>query len=171
MLIEAKNLNIRILEVPVKTIYIEENKTSHFNPIKDSLRIYLVFGKFLFSSLSSSVVDLVLFHLFCTLLHTPEDGLWGLPYIIVSTVFARVISAVYNFLINYKVVFQSRERMAVTAAKYCLLAVCQMMCSALLVNALYGLFGGVEVAVKMPVDVFLFFVSFLFQREFVYRRR
>ena len=30
-----------------------------------------------------------------------------------STVFARVISAVYNFLINYKVVFQSRERMAV----------------------------------------------------------
>ena len=171
MLIEAKNLNIRVLEVPVKTIYIEENKTSHFNPIRDSLRIYLVFGKFLFSSLSSSVVDLVLFHLFCSLLHTQEGGLWGLPYIIVSTVFARVISAVYNFLINYKVVFQSRERMAVTAAKYCLLAVCQMMCSALLVNALYGLFGGVEVAVKMPVDVFLFFVSFLFQREFVYRRR
>ena len=52
MLIETKNLNIPILEVPVKTIYIEENRTSHFNPIKDSLRIYLVFGKFLFSSLS-----------------------------------------------------------------------------------------------------------------------
>lgn len=171
MLIETKNLNIPILEVPVKTIYIEENRTSHFNPIRDSLRIYLVFGKFLFSSLSSSVVDLLLFHLFCTLLHTPEGGLWGMPYIILSTVFARVISAVYNFLVNYKVVFQSRERIAVTAAKYFLLAVCQMMCSALLVNGLYGLFGGVEVAVKMPVDVFLFFVSFLFQREFVYRKR
>ena len=171
MLIETKNLTITILEVPVKTIYIEENRTSHFNPIKDSLRIYLVFGKFLFSSLSSSVVDLLLFHLFCTLLHTQEGGLWGVPYIIISTVFARVISAVYNFLINYKVVFQSRERMAITAARYFLLAVCQMMCSALLVNGLYGLLGGVEVAVKMPVDVFLFFVSFLFQREFVYRKR
>lgn len=171
MLIETKNLNIKIAEVPVETIYIEENRTSHFNPIRDSLRIYLVFGKFLFSSLSSSVVDLLLFHLFCTLLHTPEGGLWGMPYIILSTVFARVISAVYNFLINYKVVFKSRERMAVTAAKYFVLAVCQMMCSALLVNGLYGLFGGVEVAVKMPVDVFLFFVSFLFQREFVYRKR
>lgn len=171
MLIETKNLNIPILEVPVKTIYIEENKTSHFNPIRDSLRIYLVFGKFLFSSLSSSVVDLLLFHFFCTLLYTPEGGLWGMPYIIVSTIFARVISAVYNFFINYKVVFQSRERIAVTAAKYFLLAVCQMMCSALLVNGLYGLLGGVEVAVKMPVDVFLFFVSFLFQREFVYRKK
>lgn len=171
MLIETKNLNVPILEVPVKTIYIEENKTSHFNPVRDSLRIYLVFGKFLFSSLSSSVVDLLLFHLFCTLLYTPEGGLWGLPYIIVSTVFARVISAVYNFLINYKMVFQSRERMAVTAARYFLLAVCQMLCSALLVNGLYGLFGGMEVLVKMPVDVFLFFVSFLFQREFVYKKR
>ena len=171
MLIETKNLNIPILEVPVKTIYIEENRTSHFNPIKDSLRIYLVFGKFLFSSLSSSVVDLLLFHMFCTLLHGAGESVWGVPYIILATVFARVISAVYNFLINYKVVFQSKERMAVTAAKYFLLAVCQMLCSAFLVNALHGLFGGVEVAVKMPVDVFLFFVSFLFQREFVYRKK
>ena len=47
--------------MPVETVYIEENKTSHFNPIKDSVRIYLVFGKFLFSSLSSSVLDLLLF--------------------------------------------------------------------------------------------------------------
>lgn len=169
MLIETKNLNIPILEVSVETIYIEENRTSHFNPIKDSLRIYLVFGKFLFSSLSSSVVDLLLFHMFCTLFHAVGEKVWGLPYIIAATVFARVISAVYNFLLNYKVVFRSKERMAVTAAKYCLLAVCQMMCSALLVNALHGVFGGVEVAVKMPVDVFLFFVSFLFQREFVYK--
>ena len=170
MLIESKNLGIPILEVPVKTIYIEENRTSHFNPVKDSMRIYLVFGKFLFSSLSSSVVDLLLFHMFCTFLHAAGESVWGVPYIIVSTVFARVISAVYNFLINYKVVFKSEERMAVTAAKYLLLAVCQMMCSAVLVNALHGLAGGMEVAVKMPVDVFLFFVSFLFQREFVYKK-
>lgn len=171
MLIETKNLSIPIQEVPVKTIYIEENKTSHFNPVKDSLRIYLVFGKFLFSSLSSSVVDLLLFHMFCTLLHAAGESVWGVPYIILSTVFARVISAVYNFLINYKVVFQSKEKMAVTAAKYFLLAVCQMLCSAFLVNGIHGLLGGVEVAVKVPVDVFLFFISFLFQREFVYRRK
>ncbi len=171
MLIETKNLSVPILEVPVKTIYIEENRTSHFNPIKDSLRIYLVFGKFLFSSLSSSVVDLLLFHLFCTVFYGADGKFGGVPYIIMATVFARIISAVYNFLINYKVVFQSQEKIAVTAVKYFLLAVCQMMCSAVLVNGLHGLFGGMEVMVKMPVDVFLFFVSFLFQREFVYHKR
>lgn len=169
MLIETKNLNIPIVEVPVQTVYIEENRTSHFNPIKDSVRIYLVFGKFLFSSLSSSVLDLMLFHMFCTLLGPLDAELKGIPYIVAATVFARVISAVYNFLINYRVVFKSKANMAVTAAKYCLLAICQMLCSAFLVNALYGLIGGTEVLVKMPVDIFLFFVSFVIQREFVYR--
>lgn len=170
MLIETKNLNVPILEVPVETVYIEENKTSHFNPIKDSVRIYLVFGKFLFSSLSSSVLDLLLFHLFCGMLHPLGEAVYGVPYIVAATVFARVISAIYNFLINYKVVFRSEAKLAVTAGKYCLLAVCQMLCSAFIVNALHGLTGGTEVLVKMPVDILLFFLSFVIQREFVYRR-
>lgn len=171
MLIETKNQSIPIKEVSVKTIYIEENKTSHFNPIKDSVRIYMIFGKFLFSSLSSSVVDLLLFNFFCRLLQG-ATGIFGeLPYIVGATVMARVISAIYNFLINYKVVFKSKANIAATAVKYCLLAVCQMLCSAFLVNALYGLIGGYEVVVKIPVDVFLFFVSFVIQREFVYRKK
>ena len=171
MLIETKNLNIPILEVPVETVYIEENKTSHFNPIKDSVRIYLVFGKFLFSSLSSSVLDLLLFHILCMAFLPLGEEIRGIPYIVAATVGARVISAVYNFLINYRVVFKRKGNLAVTAGKYGLLAVCQMMCSAFLVNGLYGLVGGAEVLIKMPVDVFLFFASFVIQREFVYRRK
>lgn len=171
MLIETKNRNIPIQEVPVETIYIEENKTSHFNPIKDSIRIYMIFGKFLFSSLSSSVLDLLLFHFFCQVLQGASGFLQDLPYIVGATIMARIISAIYNFLINYKVVFKSRANMAATAVKYCLLAICQMLCSAFLVNGLFSLFGGYEVAVKMPVDVFLFFLSFVIQREFVYRKK
>lgn len=168
MLIETKDLNISIVEVPVKTVYIEENKTSHFNPVKDSLRIYLVFGKFLFSSLSSSVLDLLLFQMFCVMQQRAAGSLMGIPYIVAATVCARVISAIYNFLINYRVVFKSRAGVAATIGKYALLAVCQMACSAFLVNALYGLIGGAEVVVKMPVDILLFFISFAIQREFVY---
>ncbi len=93
----------------------------------------------------------------------------GIPYIVAATVCARVISAVYNFFLNYRVVFKSKAAMVVTIAKYGLLAVCQMACSAFLVNTLYGLIGGAEVLVKMPVDILLFFISFAIQREFVYR--
>lgn len=171
MLIETKNMSVPILEVPVETIYLEENKTSHFNPIKDSIRIYMIFGKFLFSSLSSSVLDLALFGLFCKILRA-ASGIWtGLPYIVGATILARIISAIYNFLLNYKVVFQSNANLAAAAAKYFALAVCQMLCSAFLVNELFGLLGGYEVAVKIPVDVLLFFLSFVIQREFVYRKK
>lgn len=171
MLIETKDLHIAIEEVPVETVYIEENRTSHFNPVRDSLRIYLVFGKFLFSSLSSSVLDLLLFQMLCVMFRQTADNLPGIPYIVTATVGARVISAVYNFAINYRVVFQSKAGVAAAIGKYSLLAVCQMACSAFLVNILYGLIGGTEVVVKMPVDILLFFVSFAIQREFVYRSK
>lgn len=168
MLIETKNLGVEIQEVKIDTIYIEENKASHFNPIKDSIRIYMVFGKFLFSSLSSSVVDLGLFWALCSMLKE-SSNLTGLDYIVQATVMARVLSAIYNYLLNYKVVFKSKAGVVNTAIKYAALAVCQMCLSAFLVKTVYGWVGGMEVLVKVPVDVFLFFLSFVIQREFVYR--
>ncbi len=169
MLLETKERKIPIVEVPIRTIYIEENRTSHFNPIKDSLKIYMIFGKFLFSSLSSSVVDLVLFSLFCFLM---RDMQWGrIGYITAATVLARVLSAFYNYSLNLKVVFQSEKTVRSTLPRYILLAAVQMSLSAFLVGKLYPLFGGAEVLIKMPVDVFLFFLSFLIQREFVYADR
>ena len=169
MLLEAKNRGLSFVEVPIATIYIEENKTSHFHPIRDSIKIYMIFGKFLFSSLSSSVVDLVLFSMFCILLRDVPLG--GITYLTAATVGARVLSALYNYSINYKVVFQSDSPVKTTLPRYILLAVVQMACSACLVNLLYPLFGGSEVLVKMPVDVLLFFLSFVIQREFVYANK
>lgn len=169
MLLETKTRKIPIVEVPIRTVYIEENRTSHFNPVRDSVRIYMIFGKFLFSSLSSSVVDLVLFSVFC---HFFRQAEWQMvSYITAATVAARVLSALYNYTLNYKVVFQSEGSLKATLSRYVLLAVVQMGLSALLVNLLYPLFGGAEVLVKMPVDVLLFFLSFVVQREFVYAPR
>ena len=167
MLLETKRRKIPIVEVPIRTIYIEENKTSHFKPIRDSVKIYMIFGKFLFSSLSSSVVDLALFSLFCFLL---KDMQWGrITYVMAATVFARILSALYNYLLNLKVVFQSESPVKFTLPRYVLLAAVQMSLSALLVGKLYPMFGGTEVLVKIPVDVVLFFLSFVIQREFVYK--
>lgn len=169
MLLETKKKKIPIVEVPIRTIYIEENRTSHFNPIKDSVKIYMIFGKFLFSSLSSSVLDLALFSLFCFLM---RDMQWGsITYVMAATVFARILSALYNYSLNFKVVFQSESSVKSSLPRYILLAVVQMSLSALLVGYLYPLFGGMEVLVKIPVDVLLFFLSFVIQREFVYTER
>ena len=61
MLLEFRQSNIGFVEVPIETVYIEENASTHFNPVKDSLKIYGVIFKFLFSSLASSIIDLAMF--------------------------------------------------------------------------------------------------------------
>ena len=68
MLIHTFDKSIPIKEITIETIYFDGNAETHFNPIKDSLRIYKVifasFFKYLLSSLSSFLVDIGLFQLF-----------------------------------------------------------------------------------------------------------
>ena len=167
MLVDTKELGIGIREVPIRTIYLEENRSSHFNPIKDSIRIYAIFFRFLFSSLSSSVVDIVFFSIFCAVFRNLPVAI---GYIMLSTVLARVISSVYNFLVNYRVVFKGRGSRGAAAVKYLLLAICIMLLSGTLVSFFHGMLGFLpEAVVKIPVDSLLFLLSFYVQRELVYK--
>lgn len=49
MLLECKRSSIEIIEEKIKTIYIENNQGSHFNPWKDSIRIYKLLFHFAFT--------------------------------------------------------------------------------------------------------------------------
>ena len=168
MLLATGIAQVPIRQVDIQTIYIEENKSSHFRPIRDSLMIYAVFGKFVISSLSSSIIDMLMFALFCRLLRGTEGLFMG--YIMLSTILARIISATYNFLVNYKVVFKGRGNKFIAAAKYVLLAIFIMLLSGYGVTFIHGFFSTVpEVYVKIPVDTLLFLLSFIIQREFVYK--
>jgi hypothetical protein len=51
-LLEAKSAGYIVSSIPIKTIYENNNKGSHFHPVYDSIRIYLPILKFSFSSLS-----------------------------------------------------------------------------------------------------------------------
>lgn len=170
MLVESKN-RVAIYEVPIETVYdSKENHTTHFHPVKDSIRIYKIFGKifgkFLISSLSSSILDLTLFTFFCWLL---KKNISSVAYVTLATILARIISAVYNYLINYKFVFNSEAKHKKSAFRYLCLAAVQMLCSAGIVTFLISVFSKVpEVYLKIPVDVFLFFCSYYIQHEFVY---
>ncbi len=49
MLLYAIRAQVVIRELPIQKIYIDNNKRSHFNPLRDSLRIYAVFLRYLWS--------------------------------------------------------------------------------------------------------------------------
>ena len=163
-LIECKEQDIPIKEETIETIYIDNNSESHFNPIKDSIRIYKLFIKYILSAVSSFVLDILLFALFMHLL--PSD----LEYkIITSTILARVISSLYNYFVNSKLVFKKAGNNAII--KYFILVIVQMFASGILVDTLSkNVFTFNPTLVKIIVDSVIFVVNFFIQREWVFKK-
>ncbi len=167
MLMRCSERKIPIKSVTIETIYLEGNKSSHFNPIVDSFKIYRLllgtFFRYILSSVSSFVIDMVMFQLLVMLLKPRLAG-----YIFASTVGARVVSAVYNYTINRKLVFKSKSGVMSSGVKYLVLCIVQMLLSAMLVSFFYGILGIPEVLVKVIVDTVLFLISFQIQKRFVF---
>lgn len=169
MLLYMKEKAIPFCEVCIHTIYIDENSSSHFSPIRDSIRIYKVIFKFLMSSAWAAVVDLVLFAVLC---HFLKGHFEKSVYILISTIGARLVSSLCNFLINHKVVFKSDGQLRSSVGRYYILCVVQMMVSYSLVylsSALFRIGGGLLVAWKAVIDVILFFISFRIQKLWVFK--
>lgn len=171
MLIESLG-RYPVIEVPIETIYdSQKNHQTHFDPLADSIKIYRIFAnmflKYVFSSLSSCVLDVLLFAVFCHFLEAFASAF----YISISTVLSRVISAAYNYIINYKLVFRAEGNMAVSVWKYFLLAAAQMSLSALGVTAgVYVLPMLTEVVWKIVVDMLLFFISYHVQQKYIFHK-
>ena len=159
-----------IIEVPIETIYDSvENHQTHFRPVVDSIKIYRILGgtflKYIFASLSSFVVDIVLFSFFSSFL---EGRI--LFSIAVSTALARMISATYNYAVNYKVVFKSREKISSCGIQYLILAVIQMGMSAALVTGGVWLFIFPKEMIKVLVDTILFLASYYIQHKYIFQK-
>ncbi|MDR1475113.1 MAG: bifunctional glycosyltransferase family 2/GtrA family protein [Holosporales bacterium] len=151
--------NGQIIEEPIDTIYIEGNKTSHFDPLLDSMRIYFVLFRFLVSSLTSSVVDYVLFAIFFLLSES----------LVYSAVVARGISMSVNYNINKSWVFSAIKSNKKSFAKFFALACMSLTGSCLLVSYLTNLWKINTFVVKMAVESALFLLNFSIQRRFVFR--
>ncbi len=165
MLLTAKERGIEFIEVPIATIYIEDNKSSHFNPLVDSFKIYKLFARYCVSSLSCFAVDILLFALFAAVIRELAPAF----YIAWSTILARIISSIVNYFINKNKVFASNLSNK-TIKKYFLLVAIQMLASGALVTWLHGLMPMSESMVKIIVDMLLFCLSFYVQREWVFSK-
>lgn len=166
MLIECKEKEIKIEEVVISTVYIDNNATSHFNPIKDSIIIYKLFLKFIIAAFSSFIIDIGLFSLLvCTL---PEMSCGIVTKIVVATVIARIVSSLYNFFVNSKMVFKKANHSSIV--KYYALVLVQMFVSAFAVSAIYDNLGGSATFIKLIVDTIIFIVNFYLQREWVFKK-
>lgn len=169
MIFALKRDRIHFQEVVIETVYIEENKSTHFQPVKDSFRIYGIIFMFMFSSIASFLVDYVLFTI---LVFALEDRLTRSMKLLCAVFPARAVSSLFNYTLNRKAVFRSDAPMKQTILRYYALCVVQTCCSyglVYLLSALCDAGSALEVWLKVIADVFLFMISFRIQQHWVFR--
>ena len=146
-----------ITELPIQTIYQDGNRSSHFRTVQDSWRIYREILLFSGASFLSFLLD---YGLFCLL------RLFG-GAIVFSNITARLISAIANYHLNRKAVFQSAAPMAQSALRYAMLAAGILTVNTLILNGLTAL-GLPSLAAKLLTELMLFSASWLIQRRWVF---
>jgi glycosyltransferase involved in cell wall biosynthesis len=156
LLLRATREGLPVAEVEIATIYLRHNASSHFRPVRDSLRIYRPLLAFSLSSMLAFALDTVALLVLFTLTGS----------VALSAVGARLISASVNYRVNRRYVFGTRG----SALRYVLLAVTLLTLNVVLLEVFTSVTGSV-LAGKLLAEATLFGLSYLVQRIIVFPAR
>lgn len=168
VLLYATRHRVPIREVPIETVYIEDNASSHFHPVRDAWRIYKMILMFAASSLVAALVDYVLVLLleplfsYVTAVTAPAVS----APLLAATAVARVVSSLCNYFINGKLVFEECSKRSIL--RYYLLVVAIYAVNYTLLVAL-DMILPLWLA-KLIVEIVLYPISFYMQRRFVFAK-
>ena len=156
LLLAAKN-KIPIKEIEIKTIYIENNKKSHFKTIKDSILVYKEIIKFSLSSIISFIIDYILFIILSTNIN-----------ISISTIIARIISSSINFILNKKIVFNSKNNLKKEIINYIKLAITILLLNIMIINILTLVIN--KPLAKLLTEFILFIANYHIQKRIIFNK-
>lgn len=161
MLLYARKERMRVEQVVIDTIYIDNNRGSSFHVLRDSLLVYGTLVRqliaFLGSSAVAAVIDLSIF----TILNLIYPGL-----LMVAVVAARAVSSTVNYLINRNVVFKADGGIRSVIRYYTL--VCVMVILSYVIIRLLGLVHIPALPAKILGDAMLLAFNYHVQRRLVF---
>lgn len=117
--------------------------------------------KYLFSAGSSFILDNILFNIFIFFIGP------GVISIYICTTLARIISSIYNYFINSRVVFKNKDKKTIIG--YFILVVVQMIVSATLVSLIDKYISIATGIIKLVVDIVIFVVNYIIQKEVIFK--
>jgi putative flippase GtrA len=161
MLVQAASRKMQILEVPIETIYIDSNSSSHFNPLLDSFRIYFIFARFLFVSLFTFFVDFVSF----TICYSTTKNL------LLSVTAGRVVALGVSMVGAKLFVFKSKEDLYSIAPKFISLWLALFGIAYVLIGWLVNTLHFNVYLSRILVDSSLFLGNFLIQRDVIFSEK
>ncbi len=163
MLMDFAERKIPFLCEPIETIYLDDNRASHFRVVRDSYLVYRRPVTFALAAGASTLVDLGAFWLLERLLGEGELRVFA------AGVTARLISGGLNFYLNKKVTFRSHGDTKKESLRYLVLFLSVMLISGGTVAVLSRL-PVPTVLIKIVVDCILFAANYVIERKWVFRR-
>jgi glycosyltransferase involved in cell wall biosynthesis len=158
LLLRARDAGHAIVEVPISTVYLDDNASSHFRPVRDSARVYAPLVRFAASSGLAAGIDYALLFL----LHALTGSL------ALSVVGARATSASVNYATNRRFVF--RRGGPASAPRYAALVTVVLAANWALMHALVMVLGAGLLLAKLVTEGLLLFVSYAVQQRYVFAR-
>jgi glycosyltransferase involved in cell wall biosynthesis len=160
-LLEARDgAEFRVTQLPIETIYEDGNRSSHFNPVRDSFRIYFVFARYCGASLTAALIDSAFFYL---AYHSTGWLAW-------SQVVGRLASLVIAFTLQRNLVFRSDASVMRSLVKYLSLVIVMGVVAFHLMRFLHLQVGVPVLAAKLMAEGTLFLVNFSLVRTFIFTR-
>jgi len=160
MLLDTMPEGYSFYEIDIDTVYLEKNKSSHFHPLKDSLKVYLPMIKFSMSSILSGIFDFLLL---------------GVIELLTSNLFmavigARICSAAFNYIVNRHYVFSKFKDASIKTSlpRYFVLATFIMLLNYGVIDIYYSVIGLSLFLAKVFTEITIFFFSYWSQRKFVF---
>ncbi len=161
MLLLAKHAGFAVEEVPIRTVYLDGNRGSHFNPLRDSMRIYFVLLRFTLVSLATALIDNTVFRL----------ALGAGAGFELAQLAARAAALSFNYPAARRAVFHSRELHRRVLPKFLAVAAGHALVSYAAIHWLTTEQGLALLPAKIAVETSLFPLNFLLQRDWVFTRR
>lgn len=168
MLMYLFKKKVPVLEQKIKTIYFEQNSKTSFRPFIDSIMIYSRLIKYFVVSGLSFLLDYGLYLVFLWLLSL---SLTESVAIFCAVAISRVLSSIFNYIMNRKAVFNSENLAHNSFYRYVLLVVIQMLTSAGLVILFGKNLGFDPKFIKIPIDIILAFISYNVQKKYVFKKK
>ena len=159
MLIVSCRKGWRVAEVPISTIYLDGNRSSHFSPLWDSMKIYFVFLRYSAASLLTAGVDNLIF----ILAYLPTHS------VVAAMCSGRLVAGLFNYFANKRATFHSQVPDRNAMPKFCVLLTCSGLASYGIITQLVSRTGISVLVAKVTAETILFFVNFWVQRTIVFQ--
>lgn len=164
--------NIDIIKLTIKTIYMNDNKGSHFRTFYDASRIFIrilsSFFAYISKYIAASLIDLLIFAL-CFYLFFIDVEL--AQKILLATIIARIGSSIVNYIVNHKKLSTYDIPPKNKVIRYYLFWLAQIIVSYFAVLK-FSLTENINIVfIKLIVDLLISIISYQIQKRLDFKKR